>query len=143
MGHLACQITFKHFTHAVPAFGIGKQILFAVAQALVNVATATRISGIPLGHEAGHDAKARANFFGACFEQNGTVGLCEGIAESNGRFINAWPRFCVQAFNGDAKLQHLVLNGIEELAILVHAQQGVTEHARCEGGGADAFFTFP
>jgi len=107
----------------VTAFGIGKQILFAVTHALVNMATATRVSGIPLGHEAGHDAKARTNFFGACFKQDGAVGLCERIAESNGGFVNTRPGFCVQAFNGHAKLQHLVLNGVEELAILVHTQQ--------------------
>ena len=105
------------------AFDVSEQILFAVTQALVNVATASWISGIPLGHETGHDAKAGANFFGACFEQNGAIGLCQRIAEGNGCFINTRPCFCVQAFNGHAKLQHFVLNGIEEFAILVHAQQ--------------------
>ena len=105
------------------AFGVSEQILFAVTHALVNMATASWIRGIPLGHETGHDAKACTNFFGACFKQDGAVSLCERIAESNGGFVNTRACFCVQAFNGHAKLQHLVLNGIEEFAILVHAQQ--------------------
>ena len=109
----------------------------------MNVAAATRQLLVGLGHEAGHDAKACAYFLDAGLEQNGPVGLLQRFAESDGDLVNTGAGFGVQAFDGDAKGQHLVHDGLEEVAVLVHAQQRVAEHARCQLHRPHALFGGP
>ena len=122
-GDLACDVALEKLAHLAWAFGIKKQVVFTIGQALVNMAAAAWQLLVGLGHKAGHDAKARGNFFATGLEQNGAVGLLQCFTETNGDFINAGAGFGVQTLNRHAKGQHLVHDGGKEIAVLVHAQQ--------------------
>ena len=109
----------------------------------MNVAAAAGQVLVRLGHEAGHDAKARRNLLGAGFEQERPVSLGQRLAETNCRFKHARASFGVQALHRHAKGQHLIHQGVEKRPVLVHAQQRVAKHARCQHLGGHAFLGSP
>ena len=59
------------------------------------------------------------------------------------RLVDAGPGLGVQALDRHAEGQHLVHEGVEELAVLVHAQQRIAEHARRERLRPHAFLGRP
>jgi hypothetical protein len=83
------------------------------------MARATRQRLVRLGHEAGHDAEARADFLGAGLEQDGAVGLLQRLAETDGRLVHAGAGLGVQAFDRHLERQHVVHQCVEEVAVLV------------------------
>ena len=94
------------------------------------MAGAARILRVPLGHEARHDAEARADLLGAGLEQDRAVGGFERLGEQDRGLVDAGAGLGVQAFDRHAEGAHLVHQRLEEIAVLVGAQQRVAEHAR-------------
>ena len=95
-----------------------------------------RASGVlraPLGHEARHDPEPGADLLGAGLEQDRAVRRLERLGKKNRRLVNAGPGLGVQPFDGNAEVAHLHHERLEELAVLVGAQQRVAEHARGDG----------
>ena len=142
-GDLAGDIAFKEAAHLARVAGVVEQVALAVRQALVDVAAATRQFGVRLGHEAGHDAKAHADFLGPGLEQDGAVGLRQRLAEAQGRFQHARAGFGVQAFDRDAEGRHLVHQRLEILAVAHHAQQRIAKHAGRQRLGVHALLGGP
>ncbi len=106
----------------------------------------TRAAGIvraPFGHEARHDAEARADFLGPGLEQDRPVGGLERLGEQDRGLVDARAGFGVQAFDGDAELAHLDHQRLEEFALATGAQQRVTKHARRDRLRAHVAFGSP
>ena len=107
------------------------------------MAAATRQRLIRFGHETGHDAKLRADFFGTGLEEDGAIGLFHGLAKANRCLIDTGPGFGVQAFHRHTKSAHVVHDGVQKIPVLVHAQERVAEHSRGDGFRVHALFGGP
>ncbi len=145
-GDLAGDVALEQRAHPALGLGVVEEIglaVLAVLQALVDVAAAAGVLRVPLGHEARHDPEARADLLGAGLEQDRAVGLLERFAESDRGLVDARPGLGVQALDRHAEGEHLVHQRVHELAVAVHAQDRVAEHAGRDRLRVDAAFRVP
>ena len=145
-GDLAGDVALEQRAHPARRVRVVEEVGLAVLaflQALVDVAAAARVLRVPLGHEARHDPEARADLLGAGLEQDRTVGLLERLAERDRDLVDARPGLGVQALDRHAEGEHLVHQRVHELAVVVHAQQRVAEHARRDRLRVDAALRVP
>ena len=141
--HLAGEVAFKERAHLALAFGVEEKVAFAVRQTLMNVPRAARQMLVPLGHEAGHDAKPLADFFRAGFKKNGAIGLLQGTAKGDGHLVHTGSGLGVQTFDGHFEGRHVVKQRVEKFPLVAHAQERIAKHARCDGRGRHALFVGP
>ena len=141
--HLPREVAFEHLAHSAFVFRVKKKIILSVRHALMNMSTASRQGRIPLGHEAGHDAEPRADFLRPGLEQNRAVSGFQCFAELDRDFIYSRSSLGMQAFDRHAKHWHFIHECCKKFTAVIHAQQGIPEHARRNRLRSHTFFRRP